>query len=102
MSEGVSVEAAVSRVFSARARTEVYSSSSLSLGIGACCLCPFTHITGGPLFPTGPVGDRGVKGLLDRRKPSGELASRQLVARMAKSGESYVSDTRAPLVKPRP
>ena len=54
------------------------------------------------MFPTVPVGDRGVKGLLDRRKPSGELASRQLVARMAKSGESYVSDTRAPLVKPRP
>jgi hypothetical protein len=51
----------------------VYSSSELCSDTGAGCLWPLTHMTGGPLLVGDFVGESGVKGLLERRRSSGEL-----------------------------
>jgi hypothetical protein len=63
------------------------------------CLWPLAHMTGGALLIFEFVGEIAAKGLRDRRKPSGELAYRQSSRRKAKSGESYISEVRDPLVK---
>ena len=69
MSSCISPGAEFSRRFRARRRKETYNSFELTSVTGACVCVPFplTHITVGALLVEDLFGERGVKGLLDRK-----------------------------------